>query len=76
MARGTFSRRAWLAVAGGTLVAAGTAAVVWRPGWRAVGRPSAHGSSAAPYVDHAGWMLTPADGKKLAETSLAAVESP
>ena len=69
------SRRGWLVVAAGTM-AAGAAAVLWRFGER--GAPSSSPASGAPagYVDHEGWMLTPADKQRLAKTSQAAVQSP
>lgn len=70
------SRRAWLAVAGGTLLAAGAAAVVWRTGLPGVTPGAVVAGAPAGYVDHEGWMLTPADKQALAQASTAAVESP
>ena len=75
MIQAPLSRRAWFAVAGGALLAAGSAAVVWkteRPG--AARRPAAADATAA-YVDHEGWILTPADKQRLAQ-SPPAVQSP
>jgi len=70
------SRRAWLGVAGGALLAAGSAAVVWKSsGPGAARHPTASGAP-APYVDHEGWMLTPADKQRLAQATPAVVQSP
>lgn len=76
MAPMNLSRRGWMAMTGGALLAAGSAAAVWK-----VGRPRATlrlGPTGAPaaYVDHEGWMVTPADKQRLVQTSQAAVPSP
>jgi hypothetical protein len=69
------SRRAWLVVAAGTL-AAGAAGVLWRFGGRDAASSSPASGAPAGYVDHEGWMLTPADEQRLAKASQAAVQSP
>jgi hypothetical protein len=76
MALARLSRRAWMAVTGGALLAAGSAAVVWKSGWPGEGRRTAAAGPPAPYVDHDGWMLTPADKQRLEQTRPPAVQSP
>lgn len=67
------SRRGWLALAGGSLLAAGSAAVVWKAGPPRATPPSGTAGPPAAYVDHEGWMVTPADKQRLVQTSPAAV---
>ena len=69
------SRRGWLVVAAGAL-AAGAAGVLLRFGERGAATSSPAPGAPAGYVDHEGWMLTPADKQRLAKTSQAAVQSP
>jgi hypothetical protein len=76
MALARLSRRAWLTVTGGTLVAAGSAAVLWKSGRPGAARGSTGAGAPASYVDHDGWMLTPADKQRLELTSPPAVQSP
>ncbi len=76
MTQARLSRRAWLGVAGGALLAAGSAAVVWKSSGPGAARHSAATGAPAPYVDHEGWMLTPADKQRLAQAGPAAVPSP
>jgi hypothetical protein len=64
--RTDFSRRWFFAAFGGGVVGAASASVAWRA---TVDRPSATPAARAPgavgYVDHDGWMLTPADKEKV-----------
>jgi hypothetical protein len=60
------SRRAFLTAAGGGLLALISASIVWRSGrsWTQAPKTDPFASSTG-YVDHNGWMLTPADKQKL-----------
>jgi len=65
------SRRAFLAAAGGGVLAVGSAAVLWRSG---SGEPAAQGGDALVsqgFVDQDGWMLT-ADEQQKVRDQLAA----
>ena len=58
-------------------VAAGSAAVVWKSGRPGAARGSAATGAPASYVDHEGWMLTPADKQRLEHDAVRpAVQSP
>ena len=74
MAPGPLSRRAWLAVAAGTLLAA-FSAVVWRSGVPGVGPGAAATVAPASYVDHEGWILAPIDKQRLVQGRQAMVPS-
>jgi hypothetical protein len=60
------SRRTWWAVTGGAVLTAASAAFVWKQRGPGAARASAD-TSPAGYVDHDGWMLTPADQEKLGQ---------
>lgn len=74
MAPGPLSRRAWLAVAGSTLLAAASAAV-WRSGVPGVGSGAAATVAPATYVDYEGWILAPIDKQRLVQERQAMVPS-
>jgi hypothetical protein len=63
---GHLSRRAFLTAAGGGLLALLSASIFWRSGGFST-PPAGTGlfESTAGYVDHDGWMVTPADKQKL-----------
>jgi hypothetical protein len=64
--RTEFSRRWLFAALGGGVVGAASASIAWRAtGDRPRTSPAAKTPGAVGYVDHDGWMLTPADKEKV-----------
>ena len=63
-----FPRRGFFAAIGGGVVGAASASLAWRAAAdRPNPNPAARTPGAVGYVDHDGWMFTPADKEKVSK---------
>jgi hypothetical protein len=76
MSTETQRSRRWFVAAVGGVAAAASATVVWRSRQAAGGRRLATQMGDSPgYVDHEGWIVTPADQQRLLGASLPQAEA-